>query len=298
MKGGFFLLLTVMLSLTGCAKSHYPSVVTGESATVSTKTTELTSAFVRDRAIIADHRSIDLENIPTELIKRAKNELRIVYWHTSHGSQIVDGLSGLAGFDPRFSGLNIKDNPSGKAKDLGNPNNKAWADQTRKYLKKNKDINVVLWSWCGQLSDADASYVQNYLDLMQSLENEFPGIAFVYMTGHLDGTGENGNLAVNNARIRTFCEENNKILFDFADIESYNPDGEYFGDRYANDACDYDRDGDKIPESNWAIEWQQSHTEGVDWYSCGSAHSQPVNANMKAYAMWNLMAQIASLYPG
>lgn len=33
---------------------------------------------------------------------------------------------------------------------------------------------------------------------------------------------------------------------------------------------------------------QDSHREGVDWYHCGSAHSQPLNANQKAYAAWAL----------
>ncbi len=33
--------------------------------------------------------------------------------------------------------------------------------------------------------------------------------------------------------------------------------------------------------------------EGTDWYSCSSAHSQPLNANRKAYAAWWLWARIA-----
>jgi len=31
----------------------------------------------------------------------------------------------------------------------------------------------------------------------------------------------------------------------------------------------------------------------VDWYRCGSAHSQPLNANRKAYAAWWLWARLA-----
>ena len=30
-----------------------------------------------------------------------------------------------------------------------------------------------------------------------------------------------------------------------------------------------------------------------DWYSCSSAHSQPLNANRKAYAAWWLWARLA-----
>ncbi|TET83275.1 MAG: PKD domain-containing protein, partial [Desulfobacteraceae bacterium] len=48
---------------------------------------------------------------------------------------------------------------------------------------------------------------------------------------------------------------------------------------------------------NWAIEWQNSHTEDVDWYDCTSAHSQPLNANRKAYAAWWLWARLAGWNP-
>jgi hypothetical protein len=61
----------------------------------------------------------------------------------------------------------------------------------------------------------------------------------------------------------------------------------------ANDACDYDSDGNGSRDKNWATDWQNSHTENVDWYSCGSVHSQPLNANRKAYAAWWLWARLA-----
>ncbi|MBN2444226.1 MAG: hypothetical protein JXJ04_22875 [Spirochaetales bacterium] len=44
---------------------------------------------------------------------------------------------------------------------------------------------------------------------------------------------------------------------------------------------------------NWALEWQAAHTENVDWYNCNAAHSAPLNGNMKAYALWWLLARIA-----
>jgi len=47
----------------------------------------------------------------------------------------------------------------------------------------------------------------------------------LYMTGHLTGTGASGNVNVRNNQIRNFCLANNKILYDFADIESDDPDG-------------------------------------------------------------------------
>jgi hypothetical protein len=37
--------------------------------------------------------------------------------------------------------------------------------------------------------------------------------------------------------------------------------------------------------------------EGVDWYNCDSAHSQPLNANRKAYAAWWLWCRLAGWNP-
>jgi hypothetical protein len=177
--------------------------------------------------------------------------------------------------------------------DLGNPDRTTWATRTESYLdqSENSDVNVVMWSWCGQVSSADESDIVTYLSLMDGLESDYPNVMFVYMTGHTDGTGLNGNLHLRNEQIREYCRTYNKILFDFADIESYDPDGNYYGDKRVNDNCDYDSDNDTTLDANWAIEWQNNNPG--DWYSCSSAHSQPLNANLKAYAAWWLWATLA-----
>ena len=69
------------------------------------------------------------------------------------------------------------------------------------------------------------TYIQTYLDTLNQFENEYPGMRFIYMTGHLDGTGSAGNLHVRNEQIRNYCIANDKVLFDFADIERFHPDG-------------------------------------------------------------------------
>jgi hypothetical protein len=179
------------------------------------------------------------------------------------------------------------------AGDLGNPDRTTWADRTRTYLAANNDVNVIVWSWCGQVSSATEADINTYLTLMSALEADFPQVKFVYMTGHLDGTGLTGNLHLRNEQIRSYCTTNNKILYDFADIESYDPDGVYYGDKIPDDNCDYDSDGNGSRDRNWANEWQSAHTEGVDWYYCTAAHSRPLNGNMKAYAAWWLWARLA-----
>jgi hypothetical protein len=55
-------------------------------------------------------------------------------------------------------------------------------------------VNVVIWSWCGQVSSATEADITTYLGLMSGLESDFPSVTFVSMTGHLDGTGLGGSL--------------------------------------------------------------------------------------------------------
>lgn len=251
--------------------------------------------------IIIDHTAADLDVIPREWIETAKKSLHIAYGHTSHGSQITSGMTGLVGFKGSLyayksggSGgtLDLRDQPFSGARDLGDPNRTAWETATRNYLDQHPEVNVIIWAWCGQ-ADATASEINLYLSLMNGLEKDYPDVDFVYMTGHLNGTGLKGNLNLRNNQIRQYCKANGKILYDFADIETHDPDGADFGDKIPNDNCDYDSNGDGIRDANWAIEWQNSHVEGVDWYSCYSAHSKPLNANLKAYAAWWLWARLA-----
>ncbi len=152
---------------------------------------------------------------------------------------------------------------------------------------------MIIWSWCGQVSTATPAEIDLYLNLMSGLEADYPNVTFVYMTGHLDGTGLTGNLHQRNEQIRAYCRAHNKVLYDFADIETYDPDGTYFGDKLPNDACGYDSDGNGTQDRNWAQDWQNSHVLGTDWYDCASAHSEPLNANLKAYAAWWLWARLA-----
>ena len=260
--------------------------------------------FITLNGQIIDHNCTVLSNIPQSFIDLAKSDLHVAYEHTSHGSQIIDGMTGLFkwkgnSFAWNNGGLNgaldIDDHGITGGTDLGAPDLTSWAASTRVYLKNplNSNVNVVMWAWCSQVSTATENNINTYLNLMSSLEIEFPKVRFVYMTGHLDGTSVNGTLNIRNEQIRNYCRKNNKILYDFADIESYDPDGNYYLDKRANANCDYDSNGDLTIDKNWAITWQNSHPVNVDWYNCPSAHSQPLNANIKAYAAWWLFARVA-----
>lgn len=263
-------------------------------------------------AIVADHTSVNqFDNIPQAWINLAKSNLHIAYGHTSHGSQLITGMDmlrtekgslyswnngGTSGaldikdFYGNFGGLGVAD-------DLGSPNYNAWATATRTYLNQHPEINVIIWSWCGQMT-TDATNINTYLTLMHQLEADFPKVKFVYMTGHLDGgklcTTSNDWNCYHNLRatqIRNFVNANNGILYDFADIESYDPSGNYFGDKLATDACTYDSNGYGAVDSNWATQWCNTHSCLSCSGSC--AHSECLNCYQKGKAAWYLWARLA-----
>ncbi len=257
-------------------------------------------------AQIIDHNCVEVNLIPHSFLEKVRKELRISYGHTSHGSQIISGMEALKDANPiifAFSTsrsevqpnvLSIWDGiPSG---DLGNPDRESWAENTMKLLDgPGKDRNVVMWSWCGQVSSARHKDIETYLRLMSSLEKRFPKVKFVYMTGHLDGSGEKGNLHERNEQIREYCKRNNKLLFDFADIESYSPGGNMNFMKYnCNDACDFVYNGKKY---NWAQEWLSKNPEHGLTLPRSAAHTQPLNALLKGRAFWWMMAVISGWVP-
>lgn len=273
--------------------------------------------------LIIDHNHTDITRIAQSALEQAKSSLHIAYGHTSHGSQVTSGMTGLVGFANNGGlGLSLPHNifafnngGTDGALDLeeGSGYNQGWmdhdcgyypnwVDKTRAYLddSSHDDVNVIIWSWCGQVTSkyTNNTLYSEYLEPMAQLEIEYPEVMFVYMTGHVDiinGGQVDFELDANNKAankvIRDYCIANNKILYDFADIERYNPDGEYF--EFVRDNCNYYKYPEGTQLGNWATEWQNSHTERVDWYNCDSAHSQALNANRKAYAAWWLWARLA-----
>jgi len=256
---------------------------------------------VFSQGVIIDHACTDITQIPESAINQAKSNLHIAYGHTSHGSQLITGMIGLVDF-ANNGGLGLtlpndifewNNGGSGGALDLHDYAMSGdcgyypqWYNNTVTYLDNpsNSDVNVIILSWCGQAaSRTEQQMIDTYLDPMTDLESLYPNVTFVYMTGHANGTGDTGNLHLRNQQIRNYCITNGKVLYDFYDIECYDPDGSYFGDKDVNDDCSY-------TGGNWATEWQTTHVEGVDWYDCDPSHTEPLNGNRKAYAAWWLWA--------
>jgi len=254
-------------------------------------------------AIIADHNAADdFDQIPTQYITDAKNLFNISYGHTSHGSQLVTGMAYWEDRDSQLYSFTRQSTActnepficfyfprklDGGNLDLGNPDRVTWEARTRDLL--NGDIggsdynrNLVMWSWCGQVSNADESDINTYLNLMTGLINDYPGVTFIYMTGHLDNRTEQLrlNTLARNQQIRDHVIATDGILFDFADIESYDPDGNYYP--YDSDAC------------GWCQTWCGSHGSDPDCQDLlGCVHSHGFNCVRKGRALWWMMARLS-----
>jgi hypothetical protein len=264
-----------------------------------------TTVINAQEGFIIDHDCIDLSDIPMQWIDSAKAKLHIGYGHTSHGSQITTGMTaveryytegeydwsheGGAGELLLFEG---SDYDTGYLElDVGYAN---WDYETRVYLNDFPECNVIIWSWCGQVDTRDLT--THYFERMAQLELDYPDVTFVYMTGHLEGKGIGGTVYDANQSIRSYCSTNNKILFDFADIEKYSPDLDTNYQQYfADDECEYiPRAGDTL---NWAQMWiannPTSPLKEMADLSNNCAHSEKINCVKKGIAAWYLWARIA-----
>lgn len=277
--------------------------------------------------MIIDHRYASVEvlkDIPSEWIDSAKQNLHVRYEHTSHGSQITEGMRDLDAF-MGGNDVYLFSNNGGSGilhlhdfwrSDLS-AGQETWQDVTRDYLNDaaNQECNVVMWSWC-QILAHDGDLDPGYCSKMEELISEYGKggtkildgsrtvpVQFVFMTGHVNGEGEEGETNRINNYIRSHCRSNNRILYDFADIESYDPDGKYFLYKYCKDDCSYNDQG--TTDGNWALEWVEGkvkmtsmsdavHNEpnGGNWYHCRADHTHPLNGNMKAYTAWYMFARM------
>ncbi len=188
-------------------------------------------------AVIIDHRHTDLSRVPSAWINRARTHLRVACGHTSPGSRLAAEIMTFRGEEgsPYYftysscgydASVFLNYNGFEGASDQDHPGRTAWATSARALLNRagGCNRNVVIWSWGGR-ADISADDIQIYLDLMNALEADFPYVKFVYMTGPPAGSGVDGNLDLLNQQIRDYCLARDKVLFDIADIESYNPDG-------------------------------------------------------------------------
>lgn len=247
--------------------------------------------------LLVDHHAAQaFDQIPDEWLERAK-ELTFHYAHTSHGSQIMSGLHALAETDPKYAIAQIMAgstppstlNCSSGSLCIydGNPpetyitpedywSTEGGKDRTRAVADTGL-FDFSMWAWCAQQSSNSEETVNQYLNTMDGFEQEYASMRFILMTGHSHST--NQTLIRNNNIVLDYAGANDKIIFDFADIERYDPAGNYYPN--ADDACD------------WCTDWCNAHPEDCQDLPSSCAHSHPLQCKLKAQAFWWMMARLA-----
>lgn len=247
----------------------------------------------RTAPLVIDHTCVDIAKIPMSWIDAAQAEVPWHYAHTSHGSQLVLGLDTIEAANPAYDveiGRSLLPEApgalcifQGQEDDTYITPELYWAtaegmEATRTVLRNNPEIVISGFAWCTQLSSADSAYVAAYLDSMTALEAEFPNVIFMYMTGNAQSYGAAPNRTMRNRQIRDYCLLNNKVLYDFEDLDCwwFNPDTQEW--EYST-TTDY-----------WGNVWpvQHPHFDGTE-----AGHTTWESCIQKGRAVWWMMAVLA-----
>jgi hypothetical protein len=178
---------------------------------------------------LIDHNCTDLTRIPGTWIEAVFGGARMHYGHTSHGSQLITGLLLIESADDFYSvavgGSLPVESGAFCIKDVSR-NPATYFEYVQSELDSNPEINLSMFGWCSELNGYSEAETQGYLDAMSALETANPYVTFIYMTGNAQASGSSGyNRYLRNEQIRSFCLQNGKVLFDFADLDCwYNGD--------------------------------------------------------------------------
>lgn len=298
------------------------------------KVDESSSAVVKSESIIVDHHSVDLfDQIPEQYLAEAE-KLSMIYIDQSVGSNISDGLDCLNHssmeeapnhckrtdhFDPNFSVSPAVLNwsrPGGYNREnwdfqFYEGSCSYWYGQVSCFFEivtpvlENYDVLSYQFSYFTVTDDSTINEQpggffwdnDDYFDVydLEDFEAEHPEKKIIYWTSSLARSIGTQTSQSFNDHMRQYALENNKVLFDVADILSHAPDGQACFDN--RDGIAYSNNGksENYADDGFAYPAICPHyTTEIDGGHLGSVSAGKIRL---AKAFWVLMAQLAGWEP-
>jgi hypothetical protein len=212
--------------------------------------------------LVIGHGFVDFP-MTDEEITAARNT-KLYFEHASVGGNISDGLDALAAGNSKYSRTNFV------FSNRGNPGADAKADGFYNRLTANtpnpSSYTALMYKFCYIDNGGDMDSLFNKVSSqMVDLESKYPENVFIWWTMPLQTTGD-ANRDRYNLLIRRFCKENNRILFDIADIESH--------------------------ETTGALHTDGGYEAMVDAYSSDGGHLNSTGYNRVAKAFWYMAYRV------
>lgn len=205
-------------------------------------TESATNEATKQNSFVADHTVLqEFDEIPDEYLRQAA-ELRLIFRGSSIAHNINMGLDCLQGdFGGRRPNYcsdffnSIYDRSNWDFPTRGNP---GWIQKVDDFVSivnenaEEYDVFIFLVDYADGIDDATypkisdpENFQTRFVEKIEALEEEYPDKMIVWTTMSMARTGFD-NATAFNEMLRTYAQENGKILFDLADIESHSPEGE------------------------------------------------------------------------
>ncbi|MBD3286727.1 T9SS type A sorting domain-containing protein [candidate division WOR-3 bacterium] len=206
----------------------------------------LTSSGILGARILIDHTCTDASRIPLSVLDSVR-QLDILFYHRFIGDSIMVGFEDLYGENPSrydidiayemnigwFSGNSGIGHKSfgGYYPDVKSANfdelmrEQHFTDAVDIAFFKFSVRDFICKDWWGDIP-ADTIWHGFYKPTMDALEHDFPDVTFVWWTAPLSDRWGNDEKEIFNSLVRDYCADNQRILFDIADIESHDTLGQ------------------------------------------------------------------------